>query len=458
MLTLTLAQETPLADMVSRRGFLQVGALTPVGLSLPQLMAAKQAGLVESSHDDRACIMIFNVGAPSHLDTLDMKPDAPVEIRGPFKPIRTTAPGMHISEILPLHAEVAEHFSLVRSCYHTGPAVHDVGWQAMQTGQCFFSGPNPPHVGSVLSYTRGRKTDLPAFCVVPSTMGRGGGNLPSGQSGGWLGPMHDPTVVAADPAAVGANRRGTSPTTAIPTVRAGGRQPLRSEVERQIAHFENDGSALLENDHFHQAFQLATSQAAREAYDLSREPLRIRQRYGMNRFGQSCLLARRLIEAGVRFVTVNTFSTVFNQISWDIHGSGPFTTMDEMRTVVAPMYDRAYSTLIDDLHSRGMLPTTLVCNLAEFGRTPHINAAGGRDHWPDCYTCYFAGGGVRGGQVIGRSDRIGGQVVDRPTEPAEIVATIYHSLGVDPRMLPRDPLARPEPGGCAAKPFISELF
>ena len=151
----------------------------------------------------------------------------------------------------------------------------------------------------------------------------------------------------------------------------------------------------------------------------------------MNRFGQCCLLARRLVEAGVRFVTINTFLTVFDEITWDIHGTKPFTSIEGMKNIVAPMYDKAYSALIEDLDQRGMLDATLVCNLAEFGRTPRVNPAGGRDHWPQCFTCYFAGGGVKGGRVVGSSDPIGAVPADRPVEPADIVATIFHSLGLE---------------------------
>ena len=185
------------------------------------------------------------------------------------------------------------------------------------------------------------------------------------------------------------------------------------------------------DENFQAAFRLMTSREAREAFDLSKEPPAMRERYGMNRFGQCCLLARRLVEAGVRFVTINTFLTVFDEITWDIHGTKPFTSIEGMKNIVAPMYDQAYSALIEDLDQRGMLDATLVCNLAEFGRTPRVNPAGGRDHWPQCLTCYFAGGGVKGGRVVGSSDPIGAVPAERPVEPAEVVATIFHSLGLD---------------------------
>ncbi len=191
---------------------------------------------------------------------------------------------------------------------------------------------------------------------------------------------------------------------------------------------------------------------------MSKEPDAVRERYGMNRFGQCCLLSRRLIEAGVRFVTVNTFLTVFNEITWDIHGSTPFTSIAGMKEIVAPMYDQGYSALIEDLHQRRMLDNTMVCDLAEFGRTPRINPAGGRDHWPQCWTVYFAGGGVKGGRVVGRSDDIGAYPAERPVTPSEVVATIYHSLGVDLETTLPGPQGRPFGVVDSGVKAIRELF
>ena len=200
MLKLTDRGTAHTCDGITRRDFRQVGTLGAIGLTLPQYLAAQEQGAVEQKKDDdRACIMIFNLGAPSHVDTFDMKPEAPLEIRGPFNPISTAAPDIQISEIFPKHAQIADKFSLVRSCYHTGAAVHDAGWQMMQTGRLFQGGVETPHAGAVLSYLRGRKSDLPAHVVLPETMGRGGGNLPNGQAGGFLGKAHDPFSLQADP-------------------------------------------------------------------------------------------------------------------------------------------------------------------------------------------------------------------------------------------------------------------
>lgn len=443
---------------LKRREFLQVGALSALGLSLPQYLSAKEAGMIRPGHDQRACILLFNLGGPSHLDLWDMKPDAPSEVRGPFKPIRTRSPDIDISEILPRHAEIGNKFSLVRSCHHDGAAVHDAGWQMMQTGRRFTGGIHTPHAGAVISYLKGRKTDLPPFVVLPELMGRGGGNLPNGQAGGFLGKAHDPFALMADPSVPNFKVPDLLPPDLIGATRLSRRRRMRDLVERTVEVFEASEDARLMDSNFHAAFRLMTSEQARSAFDLAREPKAIRERYGMNRFGQSCLLARRLIENGVRFITVNTFLTVFDETTWDIHGSKPFTSIDGMKNVVAPLYDQAYSALIRDLDQRGMLDDTLVTALSEFGRTPKVNPAGGRDHWPQCFTVSFAGGGVRGGRVIGKSDPIGGFPAERPVDPGDIVATIFHSLGLDHEGHLPGPAGRPFPLVDIGKQPIHELF
>ncbi len=442
----------------SRREFLQAGALGAIGLSLPQYLAAKQAGAVKKSHDNRSCILIFNLGGPSHLDLWDMKPDAPQEIRGPFKPIRTKSPDIDISEILPLHAKIADKFSLVRSCHHSGAAVHDAGWQMMQTGRRFTGGIQTPHVGSVVSYLQGRKTDLPPFVVLPELMGRGGGNLPNGQAGGFLGKAHDPFALMADPSQKDFRVPDLLPPDQIGASRLARRQRMRDLVDGTVKNFEASEDARLLDENFHAAFRMMTSEQARAAFDLSQESDVTRERYGMNRVGQCMLLARRLVENGVRFVTVNTFLTVFNELSWDIHGSKPFISVTQMKEQVAPMYDQAYSALIEDLAQRGMLDDTLVAGVSEFGRTPKVNPAGGRDHWPQCFTCSFAGGGVQGGRVIGASDPIGGFPAERPVGPGDIVATIFHSLGFDHTSHLPGPSGRPFPLVDIGEEPIKELF
>jgi len=441
----------------TRREFLTVGALAPIGLSLPQFLAAKQNGNVKGD-ESKSCILIFNLGGPSHLDLWDMKPDAPSEIRGPFKPIRTKSDAFELSEILPKHAQVADKFSLIRSCHHDGAAVHDAGWQIMQTGRRFTGGIETPHAGAVANFLMHARNDLPPFVVLPELMGRGGGNLPNGQAGGFLGKAYDPFALMADPSKPDFRVPDLLPPDQFGATRLDRRQKMRDLVDQTVKSFEASEDARLLDENFHSAFRLMTSEAARAAFDLSKEPQSVRERYGMNRVGQCFLLARRLVENGVRFVTVNTFLTVFNELSWDIHGSKPFITVNQMKDEVAPMYDQAYSALIEDLHQRGMLGDVLVAGLSEFGRTPKVNPAGGRDHWPQCFTCTFAGGGVKGGQVVGKSDPVGGFPAERPVSPGDIVATMFHALGFDLEAHLPGPSGRPFPIVDFGKEPVKELF
>ena len=445
-------------DGITRRDFLQVGMLGALGFTLSDLAALQAQGAVAQGNDRKSVILIFNLGAPSQLDTWDMKPDAPREIRGPFKPIRTTNPDIQISEIFPLHAKIADKFSLVRTCYHTAAAVHDTGHQMMQTGRLFTGGVNTPHAGCALEYLKGRRNELPAHVILPEPMGPTGGNLPHGQDAGFLGKGFDPFVLNADPSKKDFKVPDLLPPSEIGEVRLQRRKELRDIVDQTVGNFEASPNAQLMDSSFASAYRLMTSAKAREAFDLTKEPEKVRERYGLTRFGQCCLLARRLIEAGVRFVTINTFITVFDEITWDVHGSKPFTSIQGMREIVAPMYDAGYSALIEDLSQRGLLDNTLVGNLAEFGRTPKINPAGGRDHWPQCWTVYFAGGGVKGGRVVGKSDEIGAYPVERPVSPAEVVATIYHSLGLDLTTELPGPNGRPFPLVNYGTQPIKELF
>ena len=457
MLTFTGKGSTQTCDGTTRRDFLQVGVLGALGLSLSQMTAFKAMGATAPGSDKKSCIMIFNLGAPSQLDLFDPKPDAPDEIRGPFKAIKTAA-DYQLTELLPLHAKLADKFSLVRSVYHTAAAVHDTGHQMMQTGRLFSGGVNTPHAGCALQFLRGGRNELPTNVILPQAMGNTGGNMPHGQDAGFLGKKHDPFVLNADPSKKDFKVPDLLPPQEIGEARIDRRRKLRDVVDNTVKSFEATEAATLMDQNFQTAFKLMTSQRAREAFDLSKEPQSVRDRYGMSRFGQCCLLARRLVEAGVRFVTVNTFITVFDEITWDIHGSKPFTSIAGMKEIVCPMYDQGYSALIEDLAQRGMLDDTMVCNLAEFGRTPRVNPAGGRDHWPQCWSIYFAGGGVKGGRVVGKSDAIGAYPVERPVTPAEVVATIYKSLGVDLHTELPGPQGRPYPVVNFGTEAIGELF
>ena len=457
MINLSGSGSITTCDGITRRDFLQAGTLGALGLSLAKYEALAAAGAADKSKDKRSCIMIFNLGAPSQLDLFDMKPDAPREVRGPFKPIRTKG-DFEISELLPLHAKHADKFSLVRSCYHTAAAVHDTGHQMMQTGRLFTGGNITPHAGCALEFLKGRRSDLPAHVILPEPMGPTGGNMPHGQDAGFLGKTYDPYVINADPSKPDFKVPDLLPPKEIGEARLQRRKELRDVVEGAVKNFEASESAKLMDANFAGAYRVMTSQQAREAFDLTKEPLKVRERYGLNRFGQCCLLARRLVEAGVRFVTINTFITVFGEITWDIHGSKPFTSIEGMRDIICPMYDQGYTALLEDLHQRGLLEDTMVCNLAEFGRTPKVNPAGGRDHWPNCWTIGFAGGGVKGGRAIGKSDEIGGYPAERPVNPSMVVATIFESLGLDLDTHLPGPAGRPFPLVDFGTQPIKELF
>ena len=346
-----------------RREFLQAGSLAALGLG------GEASAQIRS---DVNVIMLFLVGGPSQLDTWDMKPDAPSQVRGPFRPIKTNVPGIEISEIFPRMARQADKWSLLRTLHYDGPAVHDVGHQLMQTGRAFGSGPSQPFMGSALSHFTGGTS-----VVLPHPIGNTGGNMPHGQDAGYLDTRHNPLMLRLD-------------------------EPC-SDGEPCIAR----------------------------AMDLTQEREDVRRRYGLDRFGQSCLAARRLVQEGVRFVTVNMFETVFDQLSWDIHGSGPFSPINCYRDLCGPRFDNGFTSLVEDLSATGEHDNTLIVATGECGRTPRINPTGGRDHWPQCWSMVMAGGGVVGGRVVGESDATGSEPRDRPISPSAVTATIYCALGID---------------------------
>jgi uncharacterized protein (DUF1501 family) len=456
MLRLDAARAVSFCDGLTRRDFLHAGAIPVLGLTLPGLFRHKaQAG---SSGGDINCILLFLVGGPSQIDTWDPKPDAPAEIRGPFKTIATRAPGMRITEIFPRMAQQADKFSLVRSVYHTATAVHDTGHQMMQTGRLFTGGIEHPHAGCVLGYLKGQRGEVPAHVLLPRPIGRTGGNMPHGQTAGYLGKQYDPFVLNADPAAAHFRVPDLLPPEYISAIRAERRQKMRSAIEGEMAAFEKTPQAQQLDENFQLAYRLMSSRKAREAFALDREPAGLRDRYGRTRFGQSCLLARRLIESGVRFVTVNMFETVFDELTWDIHGSRPFTDIQEMAQLIAPSFDQTFSMLLTDLSERGLLETTMVVAVGEFGRTPKINPAGGRDHHPGVWTIIMAGGPLKGGRIVGESDELGYKPKSRPVTPAVVAATIYKGLGLDPHHELPGPQNRPLPLADYDAQPLKELF
>jgi len=421
---------------MTRRGFLQTGGLGlgSLGIGRPGWEALARV----AQKPDRAVILLLLVGGPSQLETWDPKPDAPVEIRGPFRSIATRCPGVRISEHLPRMAARLDRLALVRSLNHDAAPIHETGHQLLQTGRLCRAGEEHPHVGSVIARLKGARGGVPPFTVVPGPIQKTGIDIPHGQSAGWLGPACDPFQLLADPAAV-----DFDPSSAL--------DRARSFLDDSAKHHPTSAMALV------RASEPFLTGPARNAFDLEKERPKIRDAYGRTTFGQSCLLARRLVEAGGRVVTVNMFETVFNRTTWDCHGVAPFSTLDDYAQVLLPIFDRAFTALIDDLECRGRLEATLVVAAGEFGRTPRLNAAGGRDHWPGVWSVALAGGGVRGGQVVGSSDAQAGSPTERPVTPQDLLATIYYSLGIDGSRY----LARPDGESCAlvedGEP-IRELF
>jgi len=458
MIRLDAPRSGKLCSGPSRRDFLHAGSLAPLGLTLAAYQRAKAAGEATGKDGDVNCILLMLVGGPSQIDTWDPKPNAPAEVRGPFKSAQTTVPGMQIAETFPRMANLADKFSVIRSMYHTASAVHDTGYQMMQSGRLFTGGIEHPNAGCVLGYLKGGRGELPAHVMIPKPIGRTGGNLPHGESAGYLGKRYDPFILNADPSTPNFKVPDLLPPEYLSTIRTDRRQKLRDAVDGAAAAFEANPAARQMDENFQLAYRLMSSAKAREAFALEKEPTTMRDRYGRTRFGQSCLMARRLVEAGVRFVTVNMFETVFSEVTWDIHGSKPFTDIEDMAKLVVPDFDRAYSTLLEDLTDRGLLSNTMVVACGEFGRTPKINPAGGRDHHPGVWSMLMAGGPLQGGRIVGESDEMGAAPKTRPVTPAEVAATIYRGLGLDVHHELPGPQGRPIPlVDYSVKP-LSELF
>jgi hypothetical protein len=445
-----LGRGTRLCDGLTRREALRVGGLGLLGLTWPDWLrahaAADRGAPGGGSGKARACILIFNYGGPSHLDTWDLKPDAPAEVRGEFRPIATNVPGLSITEHLPRLARQAKHYAVVRSMTHRDND-HAIGAYLALTGHHHpknaILGIEPPAtpqdmpaLGSVVS--RLRPAGRPVFSYVTLGDLRHFGNNDSlGQNAGCLGRAYDPyTVPFARPmdgaldlqavASVMADRDGS---------RLGGRRRLLDQMSRAGRALEATADTRSLDDSTRRAFALLASPATRDAFDLSREPAKVRGRYGATAFGRNCLLARRLVEAGVPLVTLYSFG----HRDWDTHG-GNFRALKD---TLLPPTDEGVAALLDDLDWRGLLGQTLVVWMGDMGRTPRINRDAGRDHWSFCYSVVLAGGGVRGGQVYGSSDRTAAYPSTNPVSPADLTATIYHCLGIDPRAHVTDQQGRP---------------
>ncbi|MFO0840813.1 MAG: DUF1501 domain-containing protein [Gemmataceae bacterium] len=420
-----------------------------MGLTLPglsRLLAGPAPGRGQPpTRRARACILAFLFGAPAHQDVWDLKPDAPADIRGEFRPIATRVPGLLIGEHLPLVAQQAHRLAVVRSVSHPDNT-HTVAMHYALTGHRHLEPNTNP---------QNKATDFPTFGAVMRYLRPGGGPLPSGVSlnapanqvsaanhvfpgffAGFLGSVHDPLFLADDPSRPDFRPFGAPAGDEARRWRR--RRDLLAGVEAQRRALDGAAAVRSLDAHTARAFDLITSPEARRAFELSREIDRTRDRYGRTPFGQGLLLARRLVEAGVGLVTVNWAR---DDAFWDTHADN----FKLLKGSLLPPFDRAFSALLEDLAQRGLLEETLVVCLGEFGRTPRVNKSAGRDHWAACNSVVLAGGGVRGGQAHGASDRHAAYPATPPVSPEDLSATVYQALGVDPRQELRDHLGRPLP-------------
>jgi len=403
-----------------RRDFLRIGSLVSMGLGSQSFLAKTvNANLPTRIGKARSCILLWLDGGPSHLETFDPKRDVPEEVRGPFKSIATKVPGIELSELLPSTARITDKLAIVRSV--TSPlGEHGIANQYMLTGYQPGSPVNYPSIGSVVAHHRQSKSPLPNYITVPETR--------SSMGAGFLGSSYGPFSIGGDPARPNFQVRDLDYYPGLD----GGRLSRRRQFLQQIEALDTDLSAdkVTLDPTFEQAFRLISTPEAKRAFNLGEESDATRGRYGSRTFGQSCLLARRLVERGVGLVSVL-------QTGWDTHQNLILSLRDgfsgaKVGVGLVPTFDQAFSALIEDLEQRQLLDETLVVAMGEFGRTPKLNTGGGRDHWPRVFSVVLAGGGVRGGQVIGASDRIGESPLERPITPADLANTIYRLLGIDP--------------------------
>ncbi len=460
-MTTPLPYKSPFTRPMDRREILRAGTLGLFGLQLPTLLAGQQVyadRAIKSAESTfgraKACILLFMWGGPAHQDTWDLKPDAPVEVRGEFKPIATRVPGIQICEHFPQLAQRTDRLAIIRSLTHTD-VNHTTATSYLLTGQPPAQGAELrndwPHMGGVLARLGRGREPLPPFVQMRPKLHN---DVPRfveeshGQTAGWLGPTYDPMTIDSDPSRADYHVGDFTLQAEISASRLADRQALLKGVDQQRKHFA-DGSPKVMSDHYRRAFDLLDSAAGRGAFDLSEEPDSLRDRYGRNPHGQSVLQARRLVEHGVPLVTVFWPNDGIKNVSvyWDTHSRN----FIDLRERLMPVADQAFSALLDDLDQRGLLDETLVVWTGEFGRTPRVGqrnsdagaGADGRDHWPGCFSAVLAGGGVRGGMVHGSSDRHAAYPASDAVRPVDLVATAYHAMGVDPELVLPDNQGRP---------------
>jgi hypothetical protein len=426
-----------LCDGISRRSFLAIGSLGLAGLSLPQLLHARERQAARRS--PRAVILYWMGGGPSHIDTYDMKPDAPAAVRGPFRPGRTRVPGMQFCELFTRQAPLADKIAIVRGLTHTNFDHFDAAhW--VQTGyhevRVMGRGQPYPSQGSVVSLLRGpNHPDMPPYVCIPEAWSARRGFF---QHSGFLGAAYDP--LSAGGAGLSERYAHNRPQLELPpglTVRrTEDRHELLRRIDAEARALEATGAVEQMDRQYQRAFELVTSPRVQAAFDLQQEPIPLQDRYGRNAWGQAALLARRLVEAGVTFVTINHFEAEVDW--WDDH----YTIEANLKRRL-PIYDQAVGSLIQDLNDRGLTDDVLVAAFGEFGRSPVIDQQAGRGHWARAWHALLSGGGVQGGRVVGATTSNGGEPRDRGFSPGDLLATIYHSLGIDPTTSVVDRQQRP---------------
>ena len=460
--------ESPRGPLVlaSRRDLLRVGGLSLLGLSLPELLRAQARAFERPSRRPasfgkaRSCIVIFLKGGPSQLDTFDMKPDAPAEIRGDFRPVPTNVPEMMICEQLPLLARQASKFTIARAVCHADNDHASAAYE-MTTGNAYprptnLSGKSTredhPHLGSAVAAVEASHCPVPPFAMVPQYLVVNG-EFRSGQNAGFLGSRYDPLVPGGDP-----NNPDFKPVdlglgASLTPEQLRNRRLLLKSVNDHIRRLGKDSALQALDTNYQKAFALLESGLTTQALDIRREPTSIRERYGRNFFGQSLLLARRLIEAGVRLVHVNCMSSIFGGVeNWDTHKDN----FQLLKHPLLPRMDRGVAALLEDLSVRGLLSETLVVVTGEFGRTPRINAVAGRDHWSWAFSVLLAGAGVPGGRLYGATDKYGAYPIEKAVRSGQLAATIFHALGIDP--IARVPTLLGRPWQISAEAPVQQLL
>lgn len=439
MLSLFTPDAAKLCDGVSRREALAVGSLGALGLTLPDLLHARAK---RPGGRNKSVILLFLLGAPPQQETWDAKPNAPAEARGDMSVIRTATPGLVIGETMVKTARLTEKIAVLRAC-QTNDNAHSASGYFMTTGRAHQpmqvenakpGAPNDwPSMGAVVRKVLQPRCTLPAAVTLPEQSANDGNLTWPGQDAGFLGRAADPWLINCAPELGTFEVPGLALPPDVTAARFGGRKDLLATLDGRVSR---DGAS----PHLQRAFEMISSPEARRAFDLDAESVKTRDRYGRTRFGQSCLLARRMVEVGVPLIRVNwtRVADAPNKGHWDTH-----TKNSESVRKLMPVLDTAYTALLEDLSDRGMLDDTLVVWMAEFGRTPKINPAAGRDHWGPCFSVALAGGGVKGGAVHGASDKLGAYPKDGRVLPADLHATIYHCLGIPRDTEIHDGLGRP---------------